>query len=96
MSFRDYVADSSTRAWVTISTLVIPTSRPMVTFVTLLPAHLRLGALTMSRTFRTLALSAALLAVTAPAFASGPGGTNPPPTGTFMTTLYSFFSFLGL
>jgi hypothetical protein len=49
----------------------------------------------MSRTFRTLALSAALLAATTgSAFASAPGGTNPPPTGTFALSM--FFSFLGL
>jgi hypothetical protein len=50
----------------------------------------------MSRTFRTLALSAALLAATtAPAFAmSGPGGTNPPPTGTYaLSVVLSFFGF---
>jgi hypothetical protein len=48
----------------------------------------------MSRTFRTLALSAALLvATTGSAFAvSGPGGTNPPPTGTisYLLSLLGF------
>jgi hypothetical protein len=65
------------------------------TFVTLLGAHQRPGAFTMSRTFRSLALSAALLAATtAPAFAmSGPGGTNPPPTGSYMTFMLSLFGF---
>jgi hypothetical protein len=49
----------------------------------------------MSRTLRTLALSAALLAATTgSAFASAPGGTNPPPTGTFALSM--LFSFLGL
>lgn len=68
------------------------------TFVTLLGAHLRSGASTMSRTFRTLALSAALLtATTGSAFACMPGGTNPPPVaGSFMTTSLSVvLSFLG-
>lgn len=65
------------------------------TFVTLLGAHPRPGAFTMSRTFRSLALSAALLAATtAPAFAmSGPGGTNPPPTGGYVTFVLSLFGF---
>jgi hypothetical protein len=70
------------------------------TFVTLLGAHPRPGALTMSRTFRTLALSAALLAATtSSAFADMPGGTNPPPKGMIVTTvdaITSFLSFLGL
>jgi hypothetical protein len=46
----------------------------------------------MSRTFRTLAFSAALLAATtAPAFAlSGPGGTNPPPKGSFVCYVLAF------
>ena len=63
------------------------------TFVTLLGAHPRSGASTMSRTIRTLALSAALLAAsTGSAFAmSAPGGTNPPPTGTFISIFMSFF-----
>jgi hypothetical protein len=68
------------------------------TFVTLLAAHLRSGASIMSRTFRTLALSAALLAaMTAPAFASAPTGTNPPPAmGSMMTSSVSILlSFLG-
>jgi hypothetical protein len=44
----------------------------------------------MSRTFRTLALSAALLAASVPAFAmSGPGGTNPPPKGSFVCYILS-------
>ena len=64
------------------------------TFVTLLGAHPRSGASTMSRTIRTLALSAALLAAsTGSAFASAPGEPNPPPTGTVMSI---FMSFLGL
>ena len=44
----------------------------------------------MSRTFRSLALSAALLAATTgSAFAmSGPGGTNPPPVGSFISISY--------
>jgi hypothetical protein len=54
----------------------------------------------MSRTFRTLALSAALLAATtSSAFADMPGGTNPPPKGMIVTTvdaITSFLSFLGL
>jgi hypothetical protein len=54
----------------------------------------------MSRTFRNLALSAALLAATTSAFAEGaPGGTNPPPKGLIVITINaitSFFSFLGL
>jgi hypothetical protein len=57
------------------------------TFVTLLAAHLRSGASPMSRTFRTLALSAALLVTAAPAFASAPTGTNPPPS--FISMLWS-------
>jgi hypothetical protein len=62
------------------------------TFVTLHEAHLRPGAIIMSRTFRTLALSVALLAATtASAFASAPGGTNPPPKGTIMSILLSYF-----
>ncbi len=62
------------------------------TFVTLLGAHPRSGASTMSRTIRTLALSAALLAAsTGSAFASAPGGTNPPPVGTVMSIFMSFF-----
>ena len=62
------------------------------TFVTLLAAHLRSGASPMSRTFRTIALSVALLAATTgTAFASMPGGTNPPPS--FMSM---FLSMLGL
>jgi hypothetical protein len=64
------------------------------TFVTLLEAHLRPGAFSMSRTFRTLALSAALLAtMTGSAFASGPGGTNPPPKGSFFCYVLSFFGY---
>ena len=64
------------------------------TFVTLLGAHLRSGASTMSRTFRTLALSAALLAMsTTSAFASGPGGTNPPPKGGVVAYFLSLFNF---
>jgi len=70
------------------------------TFVTLLAAHPRPGASSMSRTFRNLALSAALLAATTSAFAEGaPGGTNPPPKGLIVTTvnaITSFLSFLGL
>ena len=70
------------------------------TFVTLLGAHPRSGASTMSRTIRTLALSAALLAATTSAFAEGaPGGTNPPPKGLIVVTvnaITSFFSFLGM
>jgi hypothetical protein len=54
----------------------------------------------MSRTIRTLALSAALLAATTgSAFASAPGGTNPPPKGLIVITvnaITSFFSFLGM
>jgi hypothetical protein len=51
----------------------------------------------MSRTFRTLALSAALLAATTgSAFASGPGGTNPPPQGTFTTYMLAVMSVFGL
>ncbi|MDQ1450431.1 MAG: hypothetical protein QOH35_5448 [Acidobacteriaceae bacterium] len=54
----------------------------------------------MSRTFRNLALSAALLAATTgSAFAEMPGGTNPPPKGLIVTTINainSFLSFLGL
>jgi hypothetical protein len=69
------------------------------TFVTLLRSASAPGALTMSRTFRTLALSAALLAATtSSAFADMPGGTNPPPRGLIVTTINavtSFFSFLG-
>jgi hypothetical protein len=62
------------------------------TFVTLLAAHPRSGASTMSRTIRTLALSAALLAAsTGSAFASAPTGTNPPPTGTYISIFLSFF-----
>ena len=57
------------------------------TFVTLAAAHLRSGASPMSRTFRTLALSAALLVMAAPAFASAPTGTNPPPS--FISMLWS-------
>jgi hypothetical protein len=69
------------------------------TFVTLLGAHPRSGASTMSRTIRTLALSAALLAASTSAFAAAPGGTNPPPKGLIVTTINamtSFLSFLGL
>jgi hypothetical protein len=69
------------------------------TFVTLLGAHPRSGASTMSRTIRTLALSAALLAATTSAFAAAPGGTNPPPKGLIVFTvnaMTSFLSFLGL
>jgi hypothetical protein len=68
------------------------------TFVTLLGAHLRPGAFRMSRTFRTLALSAALLATTATAFACAPGGTNPPPKGgqVMSTSVSLILSFLGL
>ena len=52
----------------------------------------------MSRTFRTLALSAALLAAsTGSAFASAPGGTNPPPKGGQIAMSMSvLLSFLGL
>jgi len=52
----------------------------------------------MSRTFRTLAFSAALLAATTvPAFASAPGGTNPPPKGGQLCLSISLvLSFLGL
>jgi hypothetical protein len=61
------------------------------TFVTLLGAHPRSGAPTMSRTIRTLALSAALLAATtSSAFAEAPGGTNPPPRGLIVTILSYF------
>jgi hypothetical protein len=68
--------------------------RVCCTFVTLLGAHPRSGASTMSRTIRTLALSAALLAATTgSAFASAPTGTNPPPTETVISI---FMSFLGL
>jgi hypothetical protein len=69
------------------------------TFVTLLGAHLRSGASTMSRIFRTLALSAALLAVSnAPAFASAPTGTNPPPAAASLmsTSISVILSFFGL
>jgi hypothetical protein len=55
--------------------------------------------ITMSRTFRTLALSAALLAATCgSAFADMPGGSSPPPKGsvTTSTTLTVFLEFLGL
>jgi hypothetical protein len=62
------------------------------TFVTLHEAHLRPGAIIMSRTIRTLAFSAALLAATtASAFACAPGGTNPPPKGTIMAIFLSYF-----
>ena len=53
----------------------------------------------MSRTFRTLALSAALLTVTTgSAFAtSGPGGTIPPPQGSVhVSALLCLLSVLGL
>lgn len=51
----------------------------------------------MSRTFRTLALSVALLATTtASAFASGPGGTNPPPQGSVISYVLCVLSVLGL
>jgi hypothetical protein len=52
----------------------------------------------MSRTFRSLALSAALLAVTTGSgFAEMPGGTNPPPRGTVTVSLSSvILSFFGL
>jgi hypothetical protein len=53
----------------------------------------------MSRTFRTLALSAALLAAsTGSAFASAPGGTNPPPKGGQISSMSMsvLLSFLGL
>jgi hypothetical protein len=44
----------------------------------------------MSRKFRTLALSAALLTATASAFASGlPGGTAPPPSASVVSILLS-------
>jgi hypothetical protein len=65
------------------------------TFVTLSGAHPRPGAFIMSRTFRSLALSAALLAATTgSAFASMPGGTNPPPKAGVYVSI--FLSFLGL
>jgi hypothetical protein len=45
----------------------------------------------MSRTIRTLALSAALLAATtSSAFAEAPGGTNPPPRGLIVMILSYF------
>jgi hypothetical protein len=48
----------------------------------------------MSHTFRSLALSAALLAATtASAFGSIPGGTNPPPTHTYVSI---FLSLIGM
>ena len=49
----------------------------------------------MSRTFRSLALSAALLAATTTsAFAmSGPGGTNPPPKGSFISYVMAMMGF---
>jgi hypothetical protein len=55
----------------------------------------------MSRTFRSLALSAALLAATtATAFADMPGGTNPPPkSGSHLSLSVSvsvILSLLGL
>lgn len=51
----------------------------------------------MSHTFRSLALSAALLAATTgSAFASMPGGTNPPPKAGPSVTLLVILSFLGL
>lgn len=51
----------------------------------------------MSRTFRTLALSAALLATSATAFADAPGGTNPPPKGSFASmSLSVVLSLFGL
>jgi hypothetical protein len=51
----------------------------------------------MSRTFRSLALSAALLvATTGSAFASGgPGGTIPPPQGSFATYVLVAMSVFG-
>ena len=77
------------------------TIRLCCTFVTLLRAHLRPGAFIMSHTFRSLALSAALLATTTgAAFASAPGGTNPPPKeGSLISVSLSvsvILSFLGL
>jgi hypothetical protein len=77
------------------------TIRLCCTFVTLLRAHLRPGAFIMSHTFRSLALSAALLAATTgSAFASAPGGTNPPPKeGSYLSLSISvsvILSFLGL
>jgi hypothetical protein len=54
--------------------------------------NLRPGAITMSRTFRSLALSAALLAITTgSAFASMPGGSNPPPPPSAMSMFLAFF-----
>jgi hypothetical protein len=52
----------------------------------------------MSRTFRTLALSAALLAATTgSAFAmGGPGGTNPPPQGSITAHVLCLLAGLGL
>jgi hypothetical protein len=50
----------------------------------------------MSRKFRTLALSAALLATTATAFAEAPGGTSPPPKGSFAMSISLVLSFFGL
>jgi hypothetical protein len=61
--------------------------------------NLRPGAITMSRTFRSLALSAALLAAsTGSAFADMPGGTNPPPRGSAVEVSLSsmILSFFGL
>lgn len=56
----------------------------------------------MKRNLCTLAISAMLLALTSPAFASGPTGANPPPptsttTTTDSTSLISYLaSLLGL
>jgi hypothetical protein len=59
--------------------------------------NLRPGAITMSRTFRTLVLTAALLTVTTgSAFASGPGGTIPPPQGSLTALVQAVLSVLGL
>jgi hypothetical protein len=58
--------------------------------------NLRPGAITMSRTFRSLALSAVLLAATTgSAFASGPGGTIPPPQGSFTSYVLVALSVFG-
>jgi len=50
----------------------------------------------MSRRLRTLALSASMLAMTASAFAMGPGGTNPPPPPAAVHILSLLLAVLGL
>jgi hypothetical protein len=75
------------------------TIRFCCTLVTLLERNQRPGAITMSRTLRSLALSAALLAATtASAFADMPGGTNPPPRGSVVGVSLSsvILSFFGM